>query len=78
MTKVNQWQDIQDRFHRGALLLGNGASIAVDQCFNYRSLYEKAVEMEFLTPEVQMVFDKLKVNDFELVLRRLWQAKLGT
>lgn len=76
MAEVTQWKDIQNRFHQGSLLLGNGASIAVNQCFNYRSLYEKAVEMEFLTPEVQMVFDKFKVNDFELVLRRLWQAKL--
>lgn len=76
MAEVIQWKDIQNRFHQGALLLGNGASIAVNQCFNYGSLYEKAVELEFLTVEVQMVFDKFKVNDFELVLRRLWQAKL--
>jgi hypothetical protein len=76
MTKIEQWSDIQGDFHTGTLLLGNGSSIAVSTCFSYSSLYERAAELNFLTPEVKAVFEKFDVHDFELVLRRLWQAKL--
>ncbi len=76
MTEIVQWNEIKDKFHKGSLLLGNGSSIAVDDCFNYSSLYEESVRLEHLTGNVQAVFDKFGVNDFELVLRRLWQAKL--
>jgi hypothetical protein len=76
MTNIFQWCDIKERYHQGSLLLGNGSSIAVDSCFNYSSLYEKAIDLGHLTSNVQAVFDKFEVNDFELVLRRLWQAKL--
>lgn len=76
MANILQWNDIKEDYHKGSLLLGNGASIAVDNCFNYSSLYEKALELGHLTGKVQAVFDKFKVDDFELVLRRLWQAKL--
>lgn len=76
MTNIFQWSDIKERYHQGSLLLGNGSSIAVDSCFNYSSLYKKAIALGHLTSNVQAVFDKFEVNDFELVLRRLWQAKL--
>jgi len=76
MVDIVAWNDIKDDYHKGSLLLGNGSSIAVSTCFNYPSLYEKAIELNYLTDNVQAVFDKFKVNDFELVLRRLWQAKL--
>jgi hypothetical protein len=76
MPDIVQWNDIKESYHQGSLLLGNGASIAVDRCFNYSSLYEKSIELGYITENVQAVFDKFDVNDFELVLRRLWQAKL--
>ena len=76
MAKIVQWNDISEDYHQGSLLLGNGSSIAVNDCFNYSSLYERAIELGHLTRNVQAVFDKFDVNDFELVLRRLWQAKL--
>lgn len=76
MPEIVQWNDIQEDYHQGSLILGNGASIAVDSCFNYNSLYEEAVNREFITPQVREVFEKFAVTDFELVLRRLWQAKL--
>lgn len=76
MVQIKQWDDLKDNYHKGSLLLGNGSSIAVDNCFNYSSLYEEAVRLGYLTQSVQAVFDKFQVNDFELVLRRLWQAKL--
>ncbi len=76
MVDIVAWNDIKDDYHKGSLLLGNGSSIAVNACFNYPSLYEKAIELNHLTDNVQAVFDKFQVNDFELVLRRLWQAQL--
>lgn len=76
MAEIVKWSDIKDDYHEGALLLGNGSSIAVNGCFAYSSLYEKSVKLGHLTQNVQAVFDKFGVNDFELVLRRLWQAKL--
>jgi hypothetical protein len=76
MAEIVQWNSIQEEYQNGSLLLGNGSSIAVNNCFNYSSLYEKATELGHLTVNVQAVFDKFGVEDFELVLRRLWQAKL--
>lgn len=76
MPEIVQWNNIQEDYHQGSLLLGNGASIAVDGCFNYNSLYEEAVNRGFITEQVRGVFEKFAVTDFELVLRRLWQAKL--
>ncbi|USE36597.1 DUF4917 family protein [Endozoicomonas sp. SCSIO W0465] len=76
MAEILNWNEIKEEFHQGSLLLGNGSSIAVHECFKYESLYEKSVELGYLTENVQAVFEKFGVNDFELVLRRLWQAKL--
>lgn len=75
MTEIHKWEDIKDRFTDG-LLLGNGASIAVHPGFGYGSLYAEAQKYEYLTPEVATVFDAFGSEDFELVLRRLWQAKV--
>lgn len=76
MAKVKQWEDIQDQFKAGSLLLGNGASMAVSTSFGYASLFDEAAKRGHLTAPVQGVFDSFDVTDFELVLRRLWQAKL--
>lgn len=75
MPEIVQWRDIQDRY-TDSLLLGNGASMAVHPEFGYGSLFEKAQELEHITPAVAGIFDRFGVNDFELVLRRLWQASL--
>jgi hypothetical protein len=72
---IFQWNEIKDRFNHG-LLLGNGASMAVHPGFGYRSLYEVARDNGHLTPDVASVFMAFGVHDFELVLRRLWQAKV--
>ncbi len=76
MTKIYKWGDIEGQFAGGSLLLGNGASIAVSTDFAYKTLYQAAKNNGFLTEPVQEVFDKFDVDDFELILRRLWQAKL--
>lgn len=75
MTEIQQWNDIKDRFTHG-LLLGNGASVAVHRGFAYPSLYEAAQANGHLNDHVAGVFDAFGVTDFELVLRRLWQAKV--
>jgi hypothetical protein len=76
MPDIVEWNDIKDDFVDGGLLLGNGSSVAVSRSFAYESLFEEAKRLGYLTAPVQGVFDKFGVEDFELVLRRLWQAKL--
>lgn len=76
MPKVLAWQDIQKEFAGSTLLLGNGASMAVSDKFSYDSLFDEAVKLGHIDKQVQAIFDNFGVFDFELVLRRLWQAKL--
>lgn len=72
---ILQWADIAEHYNDG-LLLGNGASIAVDSRFSYSSLFEAASNAGFLTEPVQQVFERFdNSTDFEYVLRKLWQAK---
>lgn len=73
--RVHAWNSIRERYDRGALLLGNGASIAVDQRFSYSSLKEKAQELDAITPTLNNVFKYFKTDDFELILRMLWHAR---
>jgi hypothetical protein len=75
MAQIHQWNEIKERFTEG-LVLGNGASMAIHRGFGYAGLFEAAQENAFITPEVAGVFAAFGVNDFELVLRRLWQAKV--
>lgn len=76
MPDIHQWSDIKDRFQGGALLLGNGASLAVHKGFGYPSLRQAAEDQGHITPEVAGVFRAFGKDDFELVLRRLWEATL--
>lgn len=77
MPEIVQWADIQDQY-TDSLLLGNGASMAVHPEFGYGSLFETAQENGHITHAVAGIFERFGVNDFELVLRRLWQASLVT
>ncbi|MGB7440118.1 MAG: DUF4917 family protein [Coleofasciculaceae cyanobacterium] len=55
------------------LLIGNGFSMAWDvQRFSYRSLFEQADFSKY--SEAKAVFEKLRVHDFEVVIRGLSQA----
>ncbi|MDK9683222.1 DUF4917 family protein [Pseudoalteromonas shioyasakiensis] len=71
--KIYEWSEISDNF-QDSLLLGNGASIAIDDSFLYKSLKEHAIEHGLLTPNVCALFKYFKTDDFELVLRLVWQA----
>lgn len=72
---IHQWSEISQNFSDG-LLLGNGASMAIHQGFGYAGLFQAAQDHGHITAAVAGVFDAFGVNDFELVLRRLWQAKV--
>lgn len=72
--KIHQWQEIASKYHRGALLLGNGASMAISGNFGYKNLFSHARQNFLLDKDVQTVFDYFKTDDFELVLRLVWQA----
>ena len=71
--EILPWSEISDQFGDN-LLLGNGASIAVDERFRYRSLKEHAIENGLFSEDVQSLFDFFRTNDFELVLRIVWQS----
>ena len=75
MTEIVHWSAIKDRYQDG-LLLGNGASMAVHPGFGYGSLYDEACRLGHVNEQVQKVFNSFETCDFELVLRRLWHAKL--
>jgi hypothetical protein len=67
MPKIQTWSEIEDKY-TDTLLLGNGASMAIDPCFSYRSLKEAAAAAGLITSNIQSVFDYLKTQDFELVM----------
>jgi hypothetical protein len=71
--EIHPWSEISDQFSDN-LLLGNGASIAVDDRFKYRSLKEHAIENGLFRKDVQSLFDFFRTDDFELVLRIVWQS----
>lgn len=70
---IYQWNDISANFRDG-LLLGNGSSMAIHGGFGYGSLFQAAQDNRHITQDVANVFQAFGVADFELVLRRLWQA----
>jgi hypothetical protein len=76
LPEIQKWTDIRGAFIGGALLLGNGASMAIHKEFGYASLRVAAEEHGHLTPQVAAIFESFATNDFELVLRRLWEATL--
>ena len=74
--EIINWNDIATDFSE-SLLIGNGASISIDRCFTYSSLREHALTEGILSTQIQELFDTLDpedADDFELVLRLVWQA----
>jgi len=71
---IQPWNDIAALYSNKTLLLGNGASIAVDNRFNYSSIIEHARDNSFLSQDIQQLFDFFQTSDFELILRLVWQA----
>jgi hypothetical protein len=73
MSRLKPWDQIKDQYS-DILVLGNGASVAVDKVFDYRSLKELAVSKRRITPDLETIFRLLDTEDFELVLNMLWQT----
>lgn len=72
---VEQWTTIKSDFTH-ALLVGNGASVALHPPFRYGSLLKEAREKKFIDNVVDDLFDKFQIEDFELLLRHLHHAKI--
>lgn len=72
------WQDIEDDFYQGGILIGNGFSQAVWRKFGYSSIYKTACSNEHtaqpLTLEDRRLFDVMGTKNFEMVLSRLSEA----
>lgn len=73
MHRIEQWLDIKDDFSE-ALLLGNGASRAINDSFSYDSLKIHAERHGLMDDNVRKLFRYFNTNDFELILRLIWQA----
>jgi hypothetical protein len=67
---LTKWGDIEIS-DWDAVVLGNGASIAVDKRFSYSSLLEAARAGKLISEPGKQIFDYLQTKDFELVLRTL-------
>ncbi|EPQ9456933.1 DUF4917 family protein [Enterobacter cloacae complex sp. 2024EL-00711] len=72
MVTIKQWAEIEANYD-DTLLLGNGASIAVNSDFAYRSLCQKLTELSS-DGQLAALFELFDTQDFELILHRLWIA----
>ena len=71
--EIRSWEAIVENYGC-TILLGNGASISVSPSFSYASLLQHAAEHNLLPEDAQQLFKFFQTNDFELVLRIVWQA----
>lgn len=71
--EIKPWDAIAGNYG-STILLGNGASISVNSSFSYDSLLQHATERDLLPEDAQRLFDFFQTNDFELILRIVWQA----
>ena len=71
--ELHNWSDIRDKL-RGSILLGNGASIAIDERLSYRSLYEQVCESGRLNHEIIDMFDHFETKNFEFIMKLLLEA----
>lgn len=71
--KIQPWLTISPNY-TDTVLLGNGASITVSPQFSYASLLQYAYNHGMLPNDVRQLFNFFQTQDFELVLRLVWQA----
>ncbi len=70
--KVYKWDEISNDFNH-SILLGNGASRAVDDSFSYANIFNKA-QGEHISEEIKKIFEHFETDDFEYVLMLLWHS----
>jgi len=74
--KIYKWNDIADYFRGSGLILGNGASRAIDdEHFSYTSILEEAKKLQLITPDLEKIFTFFNTSDFERILQKLWHTK---
>ena len=71
--ELRNWSDIRVRF-RDTILLGNGASIAIDERLSYKSLYKCVCDSGRLNPEIIGMFKRFGTKNFEFIMRLLLEA----
>lgn len=77
--EVKNWADIRNEFEDATLIIGNGTSIAIDECFKLFSLKKVAEEKEWIDEKLNQLFtefDTKNEGNFELILQFIWHAKL--
>ena len=72
---IHDWNDIKNDFQH-KLVIGNGASIAVWDKFDYDSLYDEADNAGIFSQRLKTLFQEYKTRDFELILKQLLQASI--
>ena len=72
--KLYDWTEIEKIFKNGNLLLGNGASIAIDKRLSYRSLYEKVCDEDALNEDILNIFEYFDTSNFEFIMKMLLEA----
>src|SRR5690606_13222134 len=72
--KIQKWKEISKEFEGGSIILGNGASIAIDDSFAYPSLYRFTRDKRMISPDVIKVFEHFNTENFEYILRMLWHG----
>ena len=50
--------------------------MAISPKFSYKSLQEKAKEIQAISSDIDKLFNRFKTHDFELVLRLVWQSSI--
>jgi hypothetical protein len=71
--KIYEWKEIENIFRNSCILLGNGSSIAVYEKFSYCSLKDTLKNLS-LSKEEEYLFEYFNTNDFEQILKIIWQA----
>lgn len=76
LFKIHKWGEIKNEFKKSTLLIGNGASIALDNRFSYKSLKSHAEKNNEFDEDVVELFKAFQTDDFELILRLVWHAAI--
>lgn len=71
--QLHNWSSIQENY-KDNILLGNGASIAIDPRLSYRSLYEQVCEGGRLCDEITAMFERFETTNFEFIMKLLLET----
>lgn len=82
---IHEWLAIRELYIDSTLILGNGASINIDENFAYDSLYKYCFKSENSKlhnysqeqlADIEKIFSTFNTGDFESVLQKLHQANI--